>query len=92
MTGDGIPTEDEDADPNGDGNPDDAVDTDGDGVPDYLDPNNPIDPIEEDDDIVVYELVTPNGDGTNDVLIIGNIQDFPNNTVRIYNRWGCSGI
>ncbi len=35
--GDGIPTSEEDADPNGDGNPDDALDTDGDGIPDYLD-------------------------------------------------------
>lgn len=35
--GDGILTINEQADPNGDGNPDDAVDTDGDGIPDYLD-------------------------------------------------------
>ncbi|MGB3591499.1 MAG: peptidylprolyl isomerase [Nonlabens sp.] len=34
---DGIPTIEENADPNGDGNPDDAIDTDGDGIPDYLD-------------------------------------------------------
>ncbi len=35
--GDGISTSNEDADPNMDGNPDDALDTDGDGTPDYLD-------------------------------------------------------
>ena len=34
---DGIPTKDENADPNGDGNPEDAKDTDNDGFPDYLD-------------------------------------------------------
>lgn len=34
---DGILTKDENADPNNDGNPEDAVDTDKDGVPDYLD-------------------------------------------------------
>lgn len=34
---DGIPTRDENADPNGDGNPEDALDSDGDGIPDYLD-------------------------------------------------------
>lgn len=34
---DGILTKDENADPNGDGNPEDAVDTDKDGIPDYLD-------------------------------------------------------
>uniref|UniRef100_UPI0030EC2CFD DUF7507 domain-containing protein n=1 Tax=Ascidiimonas aurantiaca TaxID=1685432 RepID=UPI0030EC2CFD len=83
--GDNIPTIDENADPNGDGNPDDAFDTDGDGTPDYLDPNNPVD---EDDEITVYQLLTPNDDGTNDVLVIGNIQNFPENTVRIFNRWG----
>jgi hypothetical protein len=38
--GDGIPTADEGADPNGDGNPEDAQDSDGDGVPDYLDPDD----------------------------------------------------
>lgn len=36
--GDGIPTKDENADPNGDGDPSDALDSDGDGIPDYLDP------------------------------------------------------
>lgn len=35
--GDGKLTKDEGADPNGDGNPVDALDTDGDGTPDYLD-------------------------------------------------------
>ena len=35
--GDGTPTKDEGADPNGDGNPVDAIDTDEDGTPDYLD-------------------------------------------------------
>ncbi|MDJ0644635.1 MAG: peptidylprolyl isomerase [Flavobacteriaceae bacterium] len=37
--GDGTLTRDENPDPNGDGNPDDALDTDGDGIPDYLDPD-----------------------------------------------------
>jgi gliding motility-associated-like protein len=32
--------------------------------------------------------ITPNGDGVNDVWIIANIQNFPNNVVEIYNRWG----
>ena len=82
--GDQIDTIDENPDPNGDGNPDDAFDTDGDGTPDYLDPNNPT----GDGDLTVFQLITPNDDGTNDVLVIGNIQNFPDNTVRIYNRWG----
>lgn len=36
--GDGVDTIDESADPNDDGDPQDATDTDGDGIPDYLDP------------------------------------------------------
>ncbi len=39
-------------------------------------------------DVVVYNGVTPNGDGDNDYFIIENIQKYPNNTVEIYNRWG----
>ncbi|WP_121967440.1 gliding motility-associated C-terminal domain-containing protein [Myroides sp. N17-2] len=39
-------------------------------------------------DIVIYNLVTPDGDGKNDYFIIDNINRFPNNTVEIYNRWG----
>jgi hypothetical protein len=38
--GDGTLTKDENPDPNGDGNPSDALDTDGDNIPDYLDPDN----------------------------------------------------
>ncbi len=38
--GDGTLTKDENPDPNGDGNPEDALDTDGDTIPDYLDPDN----------------------------------------------------
>ncbi|MDN3707550.1 gliding motility-associated C-terminal domain-containing protein [Myroides ceti] len=39
-------------------------------------------------EIVIYNGVTPNGDGSNDYFIIDNIQRYPNNSVRIYNRWG----
>lgn len=41
---DGVSTKDENADPNGDGDPSDALDTDGDGVPDYLDADTAIAP------------------------------------------------
>ncbi|MFI8380502.1 Ig-like domain-containing protein, partial [Leeuwenhoekiella sp. NPDC079379] len=40
------------------------------------------------EDIIVYNVMTPNGDGLNDVFMIQNITDFPNNTVQIFNRWG----
>lgn len=32
--------------------------------------------------------ITPNGDGKNDVWVIDFIEEFPNNVVEIYNRWG----
>jgi gliding motility-associated-like protein len=65
--------------------PTDPVDSDGDGIPDFLDPNN-ASPSE--DDLEIFNLVTPNGDGDNDVFTIRNIELYPNNTVEIYNRWG----
>lgn len=42
-------------------------------------------------DIVVYNAVSPNDDGKNDVFFIGFIDSFEatrNNRVRIFNRWG----
>jgi len=39
-------------------------------------------------DIVIYNGVTPDGDGKNDHFVIDNIKDFPKNSVEIYNRWG----
>jgi len=39
-------------------------------------------------DIKIYNGITANGDGVNDVFTIDNIQDFPNNHLLIYNRWG----
>jgi gliding motility-associated-like protein len=61
-------------------NPNNPNDTNGNGIPDYLEFNTK--------DIEVFNLVTPNGDGDNDVFIIKNIEFYPNNTVQIYNRWG----
>jgi gliding motility-associated-like protein len=36
----------------------------------------------------VFTGVTINGDGVNDHLYIENVEEFPNNTVTIFNRWG----
>lgn len=45
--------------------------------------------IEVDGEIIVYNGVSPNGDGENDHLEIQNIQFLePENKVNIYNRWG----
>ena len=40
------------------------------------------------DEIVVPNVITPNGDGVNDYFIIENIERIENSTLRIYNRWG----
>ena len=39
-------------------------------------------------EINVYNGVSPNGDGFNDIFHIDCIQNFPNNIVYIYNRAG----
>jgi uncharacterized repeat protein (TIGR01451 family)/gliding motility-associated-like protein len=41
-----------------------------------------------DDGVEIFNSVSPNGDGYNDVFVIRNIENYPNNTVSIYNRWG----
>ena len=74
-----IPTAAEDTNGDGDFTNDDM---DADGIPDYLEPNA------SEEDIEVFNVVTPNGDGIHDVLSIRGLEDFPNNTIRIYNRWG----
>lgn len=74
-----IPTASEDTNGDGDFANDDM---DGDGIPDYLEPNA------SEEDIEVFNVVTPNGDGIHDVLSIRGLEDFPDNTIRIYNRWG----
>lgn len=42
------------------------------------------------DEVIIYNGVTPNGDGHNDYFIIKNIHKYPNNSVEIINRWGSS--
>lgn len=39
-------------------------------------------------EINVSEAITPDGDGVNDTWFINNIQNYPNNSVKVYNRWG----
>ncbi|SFX76204.1 gliding motility-associated C-terminal domain-containing protein [Cytophaga hutchinsonii ATCC 33406] len=40
------------------------------------------------DPIGVPNVITPNGDGTNDTWIIERIENYPNAICTIYNRWG----
>ena len=39
-------------------------------------------------DIVFVSGFSPNNDGINDFFVINGAQDYPNNELRIYNRWG----
>ena len=41
-----------------------------------------------DEELVVNQYVSPNGDGDNAFFQIDGIEVYPNNTVEIYNRWG----
>ncbi len=86
VTGDddeGTVVTDESDDPNNDDN----VDNNGDGEPD--DPTvvviGNVDPV---GDFEIFNGITPNGDNLNDYFVIAGIQDFPENNVKIYNRWG----
>ena len=60
-------------------------DSNGNGIPDYLEVNNHT---VSEDNLEVYSSLTPNGDGNNDLFIIRNIENYPENNVSIYNRWG----
>ncbi|NHF61369.1 T9SS type B sorting domain-containing protein [Flavobacteriaceae bacterium TP-CH-4] len=76
---DGIMTIDEDVNRDGNYANDDS---DSDGIPEYLEPNA------MEQEIEVFNIITPNGDGVHDVLTISGLENFPDNTVKIYNRWG----
>ncbi len=39
-------------------------------------------------DLIIYNGVSLNGSALNNHFHIGGIEAYPNNTVRIYNRWG----
>lgn len=40
------------------------------------------------DSVIVYNALSPNGDGINDTFLIKGIDQYPDNEVEIYNRWG----
>ena len=37
---------------------------------------------------MVHNAFSPNNDGRNEVFLIERIENYPDNTVEIYNRWG----
>lgn len=38
--------------------------------------------------IVIYDVITPNGDGYNDNWVINGISGYPNNLVQVFDKWG----
>ncbi|NNK88373.1 MAG: T9SS type B sorting domain-containing protein, partial [Flavobacteriaceae bacterium] len=38
--------------------------------------------------LLIFNEFSPNGDGVNDTLVINCIENYPENTLEIYNRWG----
>ncbi|WP_254097226.1 gliding motility-associated C-terminal domain-containing protein [Aquimarina sp. Aq107] len=71
------PTDTTDVDLDNDGDAEDETVTIIEGV--FTDPDDPI---------IIYTGITPNGDGINDDFRIVGLRNFPDNTLRIYNRWG----
>ena len=39
-------------------------------------------------ELTVFTAVSPNNDGVNDVFYVARIEDFPDNRLWVYNRWG----
>ncbi len=40
------------------------------------------------DCLTIYNYITPNSDGLNDVLKVECVENYPNNSMEIFNRWG----
>lgn len=40
------------------------------------------------DELIFYNTFTPNNDGINDVFYIANLEQYPDNSLTIYNRYG----
>ncbi|WP_188476211.1 DUF7507 domain-containing protein, partial [Dokdonia pacifica] len=70
------PTDTTDTDVEGDGDADDPTVT-------ILDTTEP-----PTDEIIVHNGISIGEDGQNDTFIISGIENFPDNTVKIFNRWG----
>ncbi|MDD7888158.1 gliding motility-associated C-terminal domain-containing protein [Flavivirga sp. 57AJ16] len=78
----GNPVTDTSDDPN---NPDN-VDVNNDGEPD--DPTITILPDSSNAPFEIFNAMSPDGDGLNDFFRIDGIENYPDNNLKIYNRWG----
>ncbi|MBS9461870.1 gliding motility-associated C-terminal domain-containing protein, partial [Flagellimonas sp. 389] len=90
---DGVPDT-EDAFPK---DPAESSDNDNDGVGDNADMDDDNDGVSDGNDdfptdseplLIPAEAFTPNGDGMNEAWVIPGIDNYPNNTVKVFNRWG----
>ncbi|SEC70210.1 gliding motility-associated C-terminal domain-containing protein [Maribacter dokdonensis] len=72
-------------------------DNDNDGIPDSMDLDDDNDGVNDVDDsfptieeplLVPAQAFTPNGDGINDTWMVPGINNYPNNLVKVFNRWG----
>jgi len=41
-----------------------------------------------DENVIIPNVITPNGDNINDYFTITNLQDYPNSKLTIFDRWG----
>ncbi|AYN66076.1 DUF11 domain-containing protein [Euzebyella marina] len=63
---------------------------------DQIDPNTDNDRTEATPEITqsecltVYNEISPNGDGANDIFYIECIEQYPNNSLTVFNRWGAT--
>jgi gliding motility-associated-like protein len=44
--------------------------------------------VECDDDLVIPHGFSPNGDGISDTWVIQGLENYPDNSVKLFNRWG----
>jgi gliding motility-associated-like protein len=40
------------------------------------------------DTLIIYDVFSPNGDGKNDLWVIDGLENYPDNELQVYNRWG----
>lgn len=39
-------------------------------------------------DMIFADFFSPNGDGFNDTFVIINVENWPGNSLKVFNRWG----